>query len=208
MIKFVWQHKYKLLFFVIICFVFSIFKLKNPTIFYDSERILQFADDVELEQEESINSSNLFLVGVEYDKSIQFNDLIKLQSIHYKLLEDKNIALTQSVFNDISLINLNFFLPVIGNKKIKNKESLFISEDQRKLFYIIELKSDLGEDFNKEFISNLEDEFNKVGASSIYITGQVKAELYIKDKIRYIINSLDIFYLHKKCQKVLLKQAL
>ena len=196
MIKFVWQHKYTLLFFIIICFGFSIFKLKDPTIFYDSERILQFADDIEIEKDENINSSNLFLVGVEYEKSIQFENIIKLQAVHYNLIDDKNIALTQSVFNDISLININFFLPFIANKKIKNKEdfnvfiekikkkeSLFISNDQRKLFFIIELKSDLGEDFNKNFISNLEKNFNELGASAVYITGQVKAELYIKDKV-------------------------
>ena len=196
MIKFVWQHKYTLLFFIIICFGFSIFKLKDPTIFYDSERILQFADDIEIEKDENINYSNLFLVGVEYEKSIQFENIIKLQAVHYNLIDDKNIALTQSVFNDISLINMNFFLPFIADKKIKNKEdfnvfigkikkkeSLFISNDQRKLFFIIELKSDLGEDFNKNFISNLEKNFNELGASAVYITGQVKAELYIKDKV-------------------------
>ena len=196
MIKFVWKHKYKLLSLIILCFIFSIFTLKNPKIFYDSERILQYADDVEIEQEININSSNLFLVGVEYDKKISFNDLIKLQSIHYELIEDKNIALSQSVFNDISLLDLNFFLPFINNKKIQNKkdfftfiekikkkESLFISKDQKKLFYIIELKSDLGEDFNKNFITNLEYKFNELNALSIYITGQVKAELYIKDKV-------------------------
>ena len=196
MIKFVWQHKYTLLFFIIICFGFSIFKLKDPTVFYDSERILQFADDIEIKKDENINSSNLFLVGVEYEKSVQFENVIKLQAVHYNLIDDNNIALTQSVFNDMSLININFFLPFIANNKIKNKEdfnvfidkikkkeSLFISNDQSKLFFIIELKSDLGEDFNKNFISNLEKNFNKLGASSVYITGQVKAELYIKDKV-------------------------
>ena len=117
MIKFVWKHKYKLLSLIILCFIFSIFTLKNPRIFYDSERILQFADDTEIEQETNINSNNLFLVGVEYNNEILFDDLIKLQSIHYKLIEDKNIVLTQSVFNDISLFDLNFFIQLIINKK-------------------------------------------------------------------------------------------
>ena len=127
MIKFVWKHKYKLLSLIVLCFIFSIFTLKNPKIFYDSERILQYADDVEIEQEVNINSSNLFLVGVEFDKNIQFNDLIKLQSVHYELLKDENIALSQSVFNDISLFNLNFFLPFGNNKKYKTKKILMIS---------------------------------------------------------------------------------
>jgi len=196
MIKFVWKHKYKLLSLIVLCFIFSIFQLKNPKIFYDSERILQYADEVEIEKKENINSSNLFLVGVEFEEKIQLEDMLKLQSVDQDLLEDKNIISSQSVFNDISLHGLNFFFPFGNNKKIVNKqdfdnliekinkkESLFISKDQKKIFYIIILKSDLGEDFYKEFILDLEYNFNKLKAKSVYITSQVKGEIYIKDKV-------------------------
>ena len=196
MIKFVWKHKYKLLSLIVLCFIFSIFQLKNPKIFYDSERILQYADEVEIEKKENINSSNLFLVGVEFEEKIQLEDMLKLQSVDQDLLEDKNIISSQSVFNDISLHGLNFFFPFGNNKKIVNKqdfdnliekinkkESLFISKDQKKIFYIIILKSDLGEDFYKEFILDLEYKFNKLKATSVYITSQVKGEIYIKDKV-------------------------
>ena len=196
MIKFVWKHKYRLLSLIILCFIFSIYTLKNPKIFYDSERILKYAEDLEIEKKEIDDSSNLFLVGVEYYEKVQFEDLIKLQSLHYDLYEDENITSSQSVFNDISLHGLNFFFP-FGNKqkienkkdfndfikKINTKESLFISKDQKKFFYIIILKSDLGEDFNKKFIKNLEYKFNTLEASSIYITSQVKGEIYIKEKV-------------------------
>jgi len=195
-IKFVWNHKFKLLSIIILSFIFSIFTLQNPKIFYDSDRILQYANDIEIEKNKNIDSSNLFLVGVEFDKNIQFEDVIKLQSLHNELLENKNIKLSQSVFNDISLLDINFLAPFGSNKKIENKEdfddfiekikkreSLFVSKDQKKIFYIILLKSDLGEDFNKKFITNLEYKFNTLKASSIYITSQVKGELYIKDKV-------------------------
>lgn len=196
MIKFVWKHKYRLLSLIILCFIFSIYTLKNPKIFYDSERILKYAEDLEIEKKEIDDSSNLFLVGVEYYEKVQLEDLIKLQSLHYDLYEDENITSSQSVFNDISLHGLNFFFP-FGNKqkienkkdfndfikKINTKESLFISKDQKKFFYIIILKSDLGEDFNKNFIKNLEYKFNTLEASSIYITSQVKGEIYIKEKV-------------------------
>ena len=196
MIKFVWKHKYRLLSLIILCFIFSIYTLKNPKIFYDSERILKYAEDLEIEKKEIDDSSNLFLVGVEYYEKVQLEDLIKLQSLHYDLYEDENITSSQSVFNDISLHGLNFFFP-FGNKqkienkkdfndfikKINTKESLFISKDQKKFFYIIILKSDLVEDFNKKFIKNLEYKFNKLEASSIYITSQVKGEIYIKEKV-------------------------
>ena len=196
MIKFVWKHKYRLLSLIILCFIFSIYTLKNPKIFYDSERILKYAEDLEIEKKEIDDSSNLFLVGVEYYEKVQFEDLIKLQSLHYDLYEDENITSSQSVFNDISLHGLNFFFPFGKNQKIENKkdfndfikkintkESLFISKDQKKFFYIIILKSDLGEDFNKNFIKNLEYKFNTLEASSIYITSQVKGEIYIKEKV-------------------------
>ena len=196
MIKFVWKHKYRLLSLIILCFIFSIYTLKNPKIFYDSERILKYAEDLEIEKKEIDDPSNLFLVGVEYYEKVQFEDLIKLQSIHYDLYEDENITSSQSVFNDISLHGLNFFFPFGNNQKIENKkdfndfikkinskESLFISKDQKKFFYIIILKSGLGEDFNKKFIKNLEYKFNTLEAPSIYITSQVKGEIYIKEKV-------------------------
>ena len=196
MIKFVWKHKYRLLSLIILCFIFSIYTLKNPKIFYDSERILKYAEDLEIEKKEIDDSSNLFLVGVEYYEKVQLEDLIKLQSIHYDLYEDENITSSQSVFNDISLHGLNFFFPFGNNlkienkkdfndfiKKINSKESLFISKDQKKFFYIIILKSGLGEDFNKKFIKNLEYKFNTLEAPSIYITSQVKGEIYIKEKV-------------------------
>jgi hypothetical protein len=134
MINFVWKHKYKLLSLIILCFIFSIFTLKNPKIFYDSERILQYADGAEIEQEANINSSNLFLVGVEYDNKIIFDDLIKLQSVHQELIDDENIALSQSVFNDISLFDLNFFLPFFITQKIENKKdfNVFIEKIEKK----------------------------------------------------------------------------
>ena len=153
MIKFVWNHKFKLLSIIILSFIFSIFTLQNPKIFYDSDRILQYANDIELEKNKNIDSSNLFLVGVEFNKNIQFEDVIKLQSLHNELLENKNIKLSQSVFNDISLLDINFLAPFGSNKKIENKEdfddfikkikkreSLFVSKDQKKIFYIILLK--------------------------------------------------------------------
>ena len=196
MIKFVWKHKYRLLSLIILCFIFSIYTLKNPKIFYDSERILKYAEDLEIEKKEIDDPSNLFLVGVEYYEKVQLEDLIKLQSLHYDLYEDENITSSQSVFNDISLHGLNFFFPFGNNQKIENKkdfndfikkinskESLFISKDQKKFFYIIILKSGLGEDFNKKFIKNLEYKFNTLEASSIYITSQVKGEIYIKEKV-------------------------
>lgn len=196
MIKFVWKHKYRLLSLIILCFIFSIYTLKNPKIFYDSERILKYAEDLEIEKKEIDDPSNLFLVGVEYYEKVQLDDLIKLQSLHYDLYEDENITSSQSVFNDISLHGLNFFFPFGNNlkienkkdfndfiKKINSKESLFISKDQKKFFYIIILKSGLGEDFNKKFIKNLEYKFNTLEAPSIYITSQVKGEIYIKEKV-------------------------
>ena len=100
--KFVWKQKYKLLLVIIFLFIFSIYKLVDPQIFYDSERILQYANDIKIEKEENINSGNLFLIGVEFDQKIQLDDLKDLQSIHDDLLQNKDVVLSQN----LSLIHI------------------------------------------------------------------------------------------------------
>ena len=195
MIKFVWNNKYKLLSLIILVFGISIYKLKNPTIFYDSQRILDYADNVKNDFD-SIEKTNLFLIGIEFEKKVQFENIVQLQSIHEELNENKNILFIQNIFNDISLTNQNFLIPFGFNKKIENKkdfnflideakkkESLFISKDQKKLSFIIELKKNVDENFNKNFIKQIENRFKNINDCEIYITGQVKAELYIKERV-------------------------
>ena len=204
--KFVWKQKYKLLLVIIFLFVFSIYKLINPQVFYDSERILQYADDIKIEKEENINSGNLFLVGVEFDQKIQLDDLKDLQSIHDDLLKNKNVVLSQNIFNDISLFNFNLFLPVLSNRKIETKkdfdfflnildkkESLFISKDLKKLFFIVEIKTGLSENSNRKFINEIQTQFDQLNNATVYITGQIKGELYIKEKVIQELKYMTFF---------------
>ena len=204
--KFVWKQKYKLLLVIIFLFVFSIYKLIDPQVFYDSERILQYADDIKIEKEENINSGNLFLVGVEFDQKIQLDDLKNLQSIHDDLLKNKNVVLSQNIFNDISLFNFNLFLPVLSNRKIETKkdfdfflnildkkESLFISKDLKKLFFIVEIKTGLSENSNRKFINEIQTQFNQLNNATVYITGQIKGELYIKEKVIQELKYMTFF---------------
>ena len=204
--KFVWKQKYKLLLVIIFLFVFSIYKLIDPQVFYDSERILQYADDIKIEKEENINSGNLFLVGVEFDQKIQLDDLKDLRSIHDDLLKNKNVVLSQNIFNDISLFNFNLFLPVLSNIQIETKkdfdfflnildkkESLFISKDLKKLFFIVEIKTGLSENSNRKFINEIQTQFDQLNNATVYITGQIKGELYIKEKVIQELKYMTFF---------------
>ena len=204
--EFVWKQKYKLLLVIIFLFVFSIYKLIDPQVFYDSERILQYADDIKIEKEENINSGNLFLVGVEFDQKIQLDDLKDLRSIHDDLLKNKDVVLSQNIFNDISLFNFNLFLPVLSNRKIETKkdfdfflnildkkESLFISRDLKKLFFIVEIKTGLSESSNRKFINEIQTQFNLLNNATVYITGQIKGELYIKEKVIQELKYMTFF---------------
>ena len=95
MIKFVWNNKYRLLSLIILVFGISIYKLKNPTIYYDSQRILDYADNVKNDFD-SIEKTNLFLIGIEFEKKVQFENIVQLQSIHEELNENKNIYYKKS----------------------------------------------------------------------------------------------------------------
>ena len=134
MIKFVWNNKYKLLSLIILIFGISVYKLKNPTIFYDSQRILDYADNVKNDFD-SIKKTNLFLIGIEFEKKVQFENIVQLQSIHEELNENQNILFIQNIFSDISLTNQNFLIPFGFNKKIENKKdfNFLIDEAKKKL---------------------------------------------------------------------------
>ena len=70
MISFIWKYKYILFTFIVFVFIFSITQLRNTNIYSESERMLKYAEDVEVDYSKSNNEKNLFLVGLEYPDSI------------------------------------------------------------------------------------------------------------------------------------------
>ena len=64
MLEFIWKYKYVLYILIFFVFIGSLFSILNPKIFFDTERILKYADDIQIELEESFNDKNLLLLGL------------------------------------------------------------------------------------------------------------------------------------------------
>ena len=145
MITFIWKYKYLLYSIIFSFFVLSIFVLRNPNIYYESERILQYADELDIDSKEFSEKTNLLLVGAEYSKPINFEEFKDLEAIHFELLENEQVVFVQNIHNDFKLFKNDLF-GLFGNlSKIKNNQdfenyvdkliknnSLYISKDLKK----------------------------------------------------------------------------
>ena len=99
MISFIWKYKYVLFTFIVFVFILSITQLRNTNIYSDSERILKYAEDVEVDYSKSNNEKNLFLVGLEYPDSISFDEFLSLNTLQEQLEGNEYVKKIRSVFN-------------------------------------------------------------------------------------------------------------
>ena len=84
MLDFIWKYKYSCFLFIFCVFIYSSYLLSNPKIFFETERILKYADDIQVELKESVNDKNLLLIGIEFDDTISYNEIKNLDSVAIK----------------------------------------------------------------------------------------------------------------------------
>ena len=100
MLNFIWNFKYYFLVIILAVFSYSLFLISSPVIFFETERILKYADDIEIELSQSFDDKNLFLLGVEYEDGINYNEFILLDSIYRNIKEDSIIKSEKSILFD------------------------------------------------------------------------------------------------------------
>ena len=196
MISFIWKYKYVLFVFIVLVFILSITQLRNTNIYSESERILKYAEDVELDYSKSNNEKNLFLVGLEYPDSISFDEFLSLNTLHGQLEGNEFVKKVRSIFND-ERVNNSGLIPIsnkilnlknrIGYEKsleriMKNK-STYLSSDFRKLLFLVETNDSLNHQQNQEFIEILKNSFED-SSKKVYVSGQTRNELYIQSKVK------------------------
>ena len=154
MLAYIWKFKYFIFAVVLVIFSYSLYLISNPVIFFETERILKYADDIEIELSQSFDDKNLFLIGVEFNDEINFNQFVDIDSVYNIIKKDSIIKNEKSVFNESRLLFTGLFFHTINLlnlesqltfeksvKKIKNKSSQFLSKDFKKLFFLIEIKN-------------------------------------------------------------------
>ena len=196
MISFIWKYKYVLFTFIVFVFILSITQLQNTNIYSESERMLKYAEDVEVDYSKSNNEKNLFLVGLEYPDSISFDELLDLNTLQEQLEENEYVKEIRSIFNDKRVFNSGL-MPISYNilnlknsigyekslERIREKKSSYLSSDFRKTLFLVETKDSLNQQQNQEFIEILKNSFED-SSKKVYVSGQTRNELYIQSKVK------------------------
>ena len=205
MIRFFWKYRYFNLAVILFCLVLCIFSFDNFKVYFDSERIIELVDVDKDIIEKSIDDSNLLLVSVNISDSFSYQRALAISSALEIIKANDNIHSVRSIFNERILISKSI-IPVsvklldLDNivdfkhsfNKIKNYNSNFITNDFKKLLFIVKCK-DLDEEAEKiNILKFLDNQFAGIFSSEINITGQIKSEIYIKE---HVINELIFFIL-------------
>ena len=198
MIKFLWKYKYLNLCAIFITFISLLFNISKVNVFFDSERIIELSNVDKSTIEKSLDDSNLLLVGLKFKDKLDFQ---KINSINNKVNEinkQENISNIKSIFNEKKVnesLPISFPIKVLKFKtqneylnsinRISKLKSNFICEDFKNLLFVIKCKK-LDTDEEKEKILNfLDKKFNEINGSKVFITGQIKSEIYMQKKVLF-----------------------
>ena len=178
----------------------------NFKVYFDSERIIELVDvDDKDIIEKSIDDSNLLLVSVVLSDSFSYERALEIFSALEKVKKNPKIHSIRSLFNERAIINQSVFpitlklldldsIVSFDNSliRIAKFKSNFISDDFKSLLFVVKCQNLNLESDKVQFLSDLEGHFSSIFSSDIYITGQIKSEIYIKENV---IKELSFFIL-------------
>ena len=196
MINLFWKFRYLQLVIIFLSLVACVFSFDKLNIFFDSERIIELADVEADIIEKSIDDKNLVLVGLKFIKPISYEDFIIISSLTDEIISGPLVQSVRSILNERAYLNpLVIPFPVklidLSNKdsfreskqKIIKYDSQYVTADFKNLLFVIKCK-DLDTEKDKiSLLSFLEDKFSNIDSSEFRISGQIKSELYMQDKI-------------------------
>ena len=210
MLDFIWKYKYIFYSFIFLIFLYSLYLISNPKIFFDTERILKYADDIQIELKESFNDKNLLLLGVELEDEISYQKIKKIDSTYKLISSDTLIKLERSIFSEKRMLFSGLFFhsfnvlntdsEVKYNSslaKLEEKSSLFLSNDFKKLFFILEMQDNLESDVQENLISDIKKKLKNLKPKNVFVSGQIPSELYMQENVvkeLFLLTILSAFF--------------
>jgi predicted RND superfamily exporter protein len=195
MIKVLWKYKYIFLSLILVLLLVSLNNISGLKIFYESERIIELSNESQDIIDKSLDDKNLILLAVEFQDSVKYQDLLDLSNVSLKLSKDQNTKSVRSIFNERVLLKssvIPFAVKIfdIDNydkyktslSKIKKYGSKFATEDLNSFLFIIKSKDLDSEEQKRSYLNKLEKEFSQQNIK-VYITGQIKSEIYMQDNV-------------------------
>jgi predicted RND superfamily exporter protein len=210
MLDFIWKFKYIFYSFIFLIFLYSLYLISNPKIFFDTERILKYADDIQIELKESFNDKNLLLLGVELEDKISYQKIKKIDSTYKLISSDTLIKLERSIFSEKRMLFSGLFFhsfSVLNTDsevkynssltKLEEKSSLFLSNDFKKLFFILEMQDNLESDVQENLISDIKKKLKNLNPKNVFVSGQIPSELYMQENVvkeLFLLTILSAFF--------------
>ena len=210
MLDFIWKYKYIFYSFIFLIFLYSLYLISNPKIFFDTERILKYADDIQIELKESFNDKNLLLLGVELEDEISYQKIKKIDSTYKLISSDTLIKLERSIFSEKRMLFSGLFFHsfnVLNTEsevkynsslaKLEEKSSLFLSNDFKKLFFILEMQDNLESDVQENLISDIKKKLKNLNPKNVFVSGQIPSELYMQENVvkeLFLLTILSAFF--------------
>ncbi len=210
MLDFIWKYKYIFYSFIFLIFLYSLYLISNPKIFFDTERILKYADDIQIELKESFNDKNLLLLGVELEDKISYQKIKKIDSTYKLISSDTLIKLERSIFSEKRMLFSGLFFhsfnvlntdsEVKYNSslvKLEEKSSLFLSNDFKKLFFILEMQDNLESDVQENLIFNIKKKLKNLNPKNVFVSGQIPSEIYMQENVvkeLFLLTILSAFF--------------
>ena len=132
MITFIWKYRFSLIFLLFILFCLSLSVLKNPKIYFDTERILEMSSEEKDVIDESIDDKNLLLASIRFNNEIDYEIAKIADSVHKSIQNKQSIRSVSSLFNEKKIIGSNF-IPILSKRlKLNSEESFKKSFDRIK----------------------------------------------------------------------------
>jgi len=195
MIKVLWKYKYIFLSLILVLLLVSLNNITGLKIFYESERIIELSNESQDIIDKSLDDKNLILLAVEFQDSVKYQDLLDLSNVSLKISKDQNTKSVRSIFNERVLIKssiIPFAVKIFDIDdydkyknsllKIKKHGSKFATEDLNSFLFIIKSKDLDSEEQKRSYLNKLEKEFSQNNIK-VYITGQIKSEIYMQDNV-------------------------
>ena len=195
MIKFLWKYKYIFLSLILMLFLVSLNNISGLKIFYESERIIELSNESQDIIDKSLDDKNLILLAIEFQDSVKYQDILDLSNVSLKISNDQNTKSVRSIFNERVLIKpsvIPFAIKILNIDnydkyktsllKIKKYGSKFADDDLHSFLFIIKSKGLESDEQKRDYLNKLEKEFSQ-NNTKVYITGQIKSEIYMQDNV-------------------------
>nr|MBC8295060.1 MMPL family transporter [Pelagibacterales bacterium] len=121
--------------------------------------------------------------------------LIKLER---SIFSEKRMLFSGLFFHSFNVLNTDSEVKYNSSlAKLEEKSSLFLSNDFKKLFFILEMQDNLESDVQENLISDIKKKLKNLNPKNVFVSGQIPSELYMQENVvkeLFLLTILSAFF--------------